>query len=71
MTTVRVARTERRIPLGPVPDRFPTHVIVLADDAGGGDLPIWLLGGDSHRFDHPRPSADELPTGCCARPGPA
>jgi bifunctional DNase/RNase len=60
MTTVRVARIERRIPPGPVPDRFPTHVIVLADDAGRRDLPIWLLGQDSHRFDDPRPSADEL-----------
>ena len=60
MTTVRVARIERRIPPGPVPDRFPTHVIVLADDAGRRDLPVWLLGGDSHRFDDPRPSADEL-----------
>ena len=60
MTTVRVARIERRIPPGPLPDRFPTHVIVLADDAGRRDLPIWLLGGDSHRFDDPRPSADEL-----------
>ena len=60
MTTVRAARIERRIPPGPVPDRFPTHVIVLADDAGRRDLPIWLLGADSHRFDDPRPSADEL-----------
>jgi bifunctional DNase/RNase len=60
MTIVRVARIERRIPHGPVPDRFPTHVIVLADDAGRRDLPIWLLGRDSHRFDDPRPSADEL-----------
>jgi RNA polymerase sigma factor (sigma-70 family) len=50
MTTVRIARAERRIPPGPVPDRFPTHVIVLADDAGGRELPIWLLGRDSHRF---------------------
>ena len=52
MTTVRFARAERRIPPGPVPDRFPTHVIVLADDAGRRDLPIWLLGRDSHRFGH-------------------
>ena len=50
MTTVRIAHAERRIPLGPVPDRFPTHVIVFADDAGHRDLPIWLLGRDSHRF---------------------
>jgi RNA polymerase sigma-70 factor (ECF subfamily) len=62
MTTVRVARVERRIPRGPMPVRFPTHVIVLTDDAGHRDLPIWLLGGDSHRFDDPlsRPSPDEL-----------
>jgi RNA polymerase sigma factor (sigma-70 family) len=62
MTTVRVARVERRIPRGPVPVSFPTHVIVLADDAGHRDLPIWLLGGDSFRFDDPlsRPSPDEL-----------
>jgi RNA polymerase sigma factor (sigma-70 family) len=63
MTTVRVARIERRIPPGPVPDRFPTHVLVLADDAGRRDLPIWLLGRDSHRFAddaRPGPSSDEL-----------
>jgi hypothetical protein len=50
MTTVRIAYDERRIPPGPMPDHFPTHVIVLADDAGRRDLPIWLLGRDSHRF---------------------
>jgi RNA polymerase sigma factor (sigma-70 family) len=50
MTTVRIARAESRIPPGPVPDRYPTYVIVLADDAGQRDLPIWLLGRDSHRF---------------------
>jgi RNA polymerase sigma-70 factor (ECF subfamily) len=63
MTTVRVARIERRIPPGPVPDRFPTHVMVLADDAGRRDLPIWLLGRDSHRFAadaRSGPSLDEL-----------
>jgi RNA polymerase sigma factor (sigma-70 family) len=64
MTTVRVARIERRIPPVPVPDRVPTHVMVLADDAGRRDLPIWLLGQDSHRFADdsrpPEPSSDEL-----------
>ena len=62
MTTVHVARIERRIPHGPVPDRFPTHVMVLADDRGRRELPIWLLGQDSHRFadDRHRPSPDEL-----------
>jgi RNA polymerase sigma-70 factor (ECF subfamily) len=63
MTTVRLARIERRIPPGPVPDRFPTHVLVLADDTGHRELPIWLLGRDSHRFDdHAQfePAADQL-----------
>ena len=60
MTTVRVARIESAIPPGPVPDRVPTHVIVLADDQGR-DLPVWLLGRDSHRFtEHSEPTADEL-----------
>jgi RNA polymerase sigma factor (sigma-70 family) len=67
MATVHVARIERRIPDGPVPDRFPTHVMVLADTAPADngarrDLPIWLLGHDSHRFadDRRGPSPDEL-----------
>ena len=64
MTAVHVARIERRIPPGPVPDRGPTHVLVLADDAGRRDLPIWLLGRDSHRFADdarpPGPTSDEL-----------
>lgn len=59
MATVRIARIEPHLPPGPVPDRFPTHVIVLADDHGHRELPIWLLGGDSHRFTHER-SAEEL-----------
>ncbi len=50
MTAVRVARVERRIPPGPVPDRWPTHVIVLADDAGHRELPVWLLGPDGVRI---------------------
>ena len=62
MTSVHVTRIERRIPRGPVPDRFPTHVMVLGDDAGRRELPIWLLGHDSHRFadDRHGPSPDEL-----------
>jgi len=59
MTTVRIARIESRIPPGPVPDRFPTHVIVLTDDAGRRDLPIWLLGRDSHRFSFDPPAAGQ------------
>jgi len=51
MTTVRIARAERRIqPGGPQPGRAPTHVVVLADEAGHRELPIWLLGFDGHRL---------------------
>jgi RNA polymerase sigma factor (sigma-70 family) len=55
MTAVRVERVERRIPPGPTPDRYFTHVIVLADtvltDEGGHrELPIWLPGPDGVRI---------------------
>ena len=43
MTTVRIARVERRVPPGPVPDSVPTDIVVLADDTGRRELPIWLL----------------------------
>ena len=39
MTAVRVARVERRIPPGPVPTRYPTHVIVLAETLATGSCP--------------------------------
>ena len=50
MTTVRVARAERRIPAGPMPIRFPSHVVVLADDAGRRELPIWVAADDGMRL---------------------
>ena len=50
MTAVHVARVERRIPPGPVPTRYPTHVIVLAEDASHRELPVWLLGHDGMRI---------------------
>jgi RNA polymerase sigma-70 factor (ECF subfamily) len=50
MTTVRIARTERRIPPGPVPIRFPSHVVMLADDAGRRVLPIWVAADDGIRL---------------------
>jgi bifunctional DNase/RNase len=50
MTTVRIARVERR-PLPPRPaGRFPRHVVVLADDAGGRELLVWLLPFDGMRL---------------------
>jgi RNA polymerase sigma factor (sigma-70 family) len=58
MTTVRIARAEDLIAPGqPLPIRAFTHVIVLADEAGARELPIWLPGFDGHRIasllDHP------------------
>jgi RNA polymerase sigma-70 factor, ECF subfamily len=50
MTTVRIAGAERRIPPGPEPIGFPTHVILLADDPGHRVLPIWLQDFDSVRL---------------------
>ena len=42
MTTVRIARAERRIPPGPTPIGFPADVIMLADDTGRRVLPVWV-----------------------------
>jgi RNA polymerase sigma factor (sigma-70 family) len=52
MTVVRVARVERRIPPGPIPDRYHTHVVVLTDAGSAGDreLPIWVAGPDGLRI---------------------
>jgi len=70
MTTVRVARVKRRTPRGPVPDRFPTHVIVLTDDVGHRDLPIWLLGGTVTGSTIQARTLTNSPTCCCWRPVP-
>ena len=50
MTAVRIARVQRRIPPGPIPDRDHTHVLVLADDAGHRELPVLLLWHDGVRI---------------------
>ena len=50
MTAVRIAGVERRVPPGPLPDSVPTDVIVLADDAGRRQLPVWLLARDGDRL---------------------
>jgi RNA polymerase sigma factor (sigma-70 family) len=50
MTTVRIASVEhhrRRIHQS----RSPSHLVVLADDAGGRELPIWMLRGDGDRLE--------------------
>jgi RNA polymerase sigma-70 factor (ECF subfamily) len=51
MTTVRIAHTESLIPPGePIYDRRLSHVLVLADDAGRRELPLWLLGPDGQHL---------------------
>jgi len=50
MTTVRIASVEhhrRRIHQ----TQSPSHLVVLIDDAGGRELPIWLLRGDGDRLE--------------------
>jgi RNA polymerase sigma-70 factor (ECF subfamily) len=51
MVTVRITPLQRRIPPGPVPDGFPSHVIVLADDAGRRALPLWVQQTDPRRLE--------------------
>jgi RNA polymerase sigma-70 factor (ECF subfamily) len=50
MTCVRISSVERRVPPGPTPDSVPTDVVLLADDAGQRELPIWLLAHDGDRI---------------------
>jgi RNA polymerase sigma factor (sigma-70 family) len=54
MTTVRIVRAERyarRGQLGPAaPGRALTHVVVLEDDTGGRELPLWLRPSGVNRL---------------------
>ena len=50
MTAVRIASVERQVPPGPLPDIVPTDVVVLTDDTGRRQLPIWLLARDGDRL---------------------
>ncbi len=50
MTTVRIASAEhqrRRTHQM----RSPSHLVVLIDDAGGRELPVWMLRGDGDRLE--------------------
>jgi len=70
MTTVRIARVERRIPPGPQPIGVPAHVILLADDAGRRELPIWVEDFDSlrlARFFEPRAAEHERAAAAAAQ----
>ena len=65
MTAVRIVSVERRVPPGPLPDSVPTDVVVLADDAGHRQLPIWLLARDGDRLS--RVTGREHPASAAAR----
>jgi RNA polymerase sigma-70 factor (ECF subfamily) len=51
MTTVRIARAARRDRMSHLPARAPTHVALLADEAGGRELPLWFLTPDGFRLE--------------------
>lgn len=61
MITVRIARAERQRGQAR-PIRSPGHVVVLADDAGGREPPVWLTKFDGDRLvqlvGHGRAEAD-------------
>jgi RNA polymerase sigma-70 factor (ECF subfamily) len=65
MTAVRITSVERRVPPGPLPDTVPTDVVVLADDTGRRQLPIWLLARDGDRLSPA--AASEHPASLAAR----
>jgi RNA polymerase sigma factor (sigma-70 family) len=51
MTSVRIVRAEHRPARAHQLDvRVPTHLVVLADDDGGRELPIWMLEFDGQRL---------------------
>jgi bifunctional DNase/RNase len=48
-----------------LPGRAPTHVVLLADEAGGRELPMWFLAADGIRLERllgAEQTADELTT---------
>jgi RNA polymerase sigma factor (sigma-70 family) len=50
MITVHIARAGRRDQKVSLPGRAPTHVVLLADEAGGRELPLWFLAADGFRL---------------------
>ncbi|HEY2520974.1 MAG TPA: bifunctional nuclease domain-containing protein [Streptosporangiaceae bacterium] len=70
MTTVRIAQVECALPAGPIPLRSPTHVVVLRDEPGRRELPVWLLGQDGVRLETLFRSAGNGKTGTLAAQTP-
>lgn len=62
MITVRIARIERRIPPGPQSIGFPSHVAILADDAGRRALPLWVQGINPRRLEPPAAGGEHAGT---------
>jgi RNA polymerase sigma-70 factor (ECF subfamily) len=58
MITVRIAGVERRIPSGPLPIGPPSHVAILADDAGHRALPLWVQEVKHRRLEPPAADSD-------------
>lgn len=51
MTTVRIASAEHQRRRRTHQTRSPSHLVVLIDDTGGRELPIWMLRGDGDRLE--------------------
>jgi bifunctional DNase/RNase len=51
MTTVRIASAEHQRRRRIHQMQSPSHLVVLIDDAGGRELPIWMLRGDGDRLE--------------------
>ena len=60
MITVRIAGVERRIPPGPQPIGAPSHVAILADDAGRRALPLWVQDVNHRRLEPPAADDDHV-----------
>lgn len=59
MTTVRIARVGHRDPEHAVPGpRGPRHVVILAEESAGRELPVWLLRSDGLRLQGLSPAGD-------------
>lgn len=67
MTTVRIARIGFRDGPRPGPGRAPMHVVVLADEAGDRELPLWFLREDGHRLQRLQADPEQTTDGLTAR----
>ncbi len=65
MATVRITHAGRQYRNSPF---RPTHLVLLTDDAGGRELPLWFLNHDGFRLQRLlRPEPDQTADGLTAR----